>query len=335
MSEKKIINILIVDNEPENILAVENLFENSDLNIVKAASGEKAVDLMLEQDFALVFLNAVMQKTEGFDTAKSMRRSERTRHIPIILLIPAGIEKEFTLKDYRSGVVDYLYKPIDPVVLKSKVNVFIELYTQKELLNKQTAMLLRKDEELRELRGQLEELKRKLEEHSFYDSLTQLPNRRRFKEFLNLEWRRCIRTGGVVSLVMIEIDFFKQFIDHYGRQAGDDCLRKVAEALADSAKRVPDFVVHYSGGNFAVVLPETNNDAGVFVAERVRENIELLNIPHWQSPAANHVTISLGIASIVPSTDSSPSDLIDAANTFLDEAKKWGGNQVRTLEPLI
>ena len=140
-----------------------------------------------------------------------------------------------------------------------------------------------------------------------------------------------MRTGRPVSLIMIEIDSFKQFIDHYGWEAGDECLREVAEALANSANRAPDFVGRYSENNFAVILAETDNEAAIFVGEKMLEEIELQDIPHRHSTTANHVTISLGLASMAPSLDSSPSKLIDAANNFLDQAKQAGGNQAKPL----
>ncbi len=120
---------------------------------------------------------------------------EKTRHIPILFLTTLSGRKKFDFKDYESGPIDYLYDPIDPIVLRSKVNIFTELYIQKKLLNKQNALLEQKEQELRKVKIQLEDSNRKLENFSSYDSLTALPNLRRFKELVDLDWRRSIRTG--------------------------------------------------------------------------------------------------------------------------------------------
>ena len=332
MSENKNINILIVGDNPEISQAVQSLLDESALNIVRAGTGKEAIAFMEEQDFALVLLNVQEWQKEGFATAKSMRKKEKTRHIPILFLTTLSGRKEFDFKDYESGPIDYLFDPINPLLLRSKVNIFTELYIQKKLLSMKSELLAQKVRELGEVKIQLEEAKRKLEELTLYDSLTGLPGRRRFEELVDMEWRRSIRTGRPVSLIMIEIDFFKQFNDHYGRPAGDDCLSKTAGVLKGSTKRAPDFVFYCGKDEFGVVLPETNIDAAVIVAERIREDTELLNIPHLESPAADHVTISLGIASAIPAADSSALELMETTVNCLDEAKREGGNRVRVMD---
>ena len=149
MNEKEKINILIVDDRPENLLALENLLESPELNIIKATSGNEALGRMLEYDFALVLLDVQMPEMDGFETAELMRGSAKTRHVPIIFVTAISKEEKHIFKGYDAGAVDYLFKPLDPHVLKSKVNVFLQLYSQKKSLEKTTGHLRRTVEELK------------------------------------------------------------------------------------------------------------------------------------------------------------------------------------------
>jgi len=134
MNETEKTSILIVDDRPEKLLALENLLGSPDLNIVKAASGNEALGLMLESDFALVLLDVQMPEMDGFETAERMRRSERTRQVPIIFVTAINKDRKHLFHGYETGAVDYLFKPLDPRILKSKVNVFLQLYKQKRSL---------------------------------------------------------------------------------------------------------------------------------------------------------------------------------------------------------
>ncbi len=326
MPQKYSINVLIVNEDRENLLSLEKFLESHDLNITSVSSGKKAQILIKEQEFAFIFVNTGLQKKKALETAGYIGKI--AGDTPVIILSPEGMEKEFAFFEHESGVIDCISKPITMAVLRNKMNLFTEFYIQKKLLKKQTQLLRQKDEELGKMRVQLEELTARLNDLSFPGSLTMLPDRRRFGEFLELEWRRCIRSGGEVSLLMIEIDSFEEYIECYGRPAGDELLRKVAAVLAGSAKRVPDFVVHYSEGNFAVVLPQTNKNDAVFVGERMRDGVELQGFEHRKSAQADHVTISLGIASSAPTPDSSPADLIEASSEILDKAREEGGNRM-------
>jgi PAS domain S-box-containing protein len=134
MKEREKLNILLVDDKPENLVSLEALLENPDHNIIKTTSGNKALSLMLEYDFALVLLDVQMPEMDGFEMAELMRGSEKTKYIPIIFVTAISKEQKHVFKGYESGAVDYLFKPLDPDILKSKVNVFIELHRQKKLL---------------------------------------------------------------------------------------------------------------------------------------------------------------------------------------------------------
>jgi len=147
MTEKRKVNILAVDDREENLLALESWLSGPDLNVIKATSGNEALGLMLEYDIALVLLDVQMPDMDGFETAELMRGSDRTMRIPIIFVTAISTDQKHVFKGYKSGAVDYLFKPLDPHILKSKVNIFTELYQYKrslENMNKELQAALSK-----------------------------------------------------------------------------------------------------------------------------------------------------------------------------------------------
>ncbi len=124
-------NILLVDDSPENLLAFEQVLRSLDVNIITAISGNEALTLVLEHDFALVLLDVQMPAMDGFETAKLMRGIDKTRHLPIIFVTAISKDQKHVFTGYATGAVDYLFKPVDPDILRSKVTVFLELHRQK------------------------------------------------------------------------------------------------------------------------------------------------------------------------------------------------------------
>ena len=143
------VEVLIVDDRPENLLAVESVIENPGLNIIKASTGNEALSLMLDHEFALAILDVQMPGIDGFETAELMRGSEKTRQIPIIFVTALSKEHKYVFKGYESGAVDYLFKPIDPGILRSKVKVFCELFRQKRIIQDQLREIEEKNEDLK------------------------------------------------------------------------------------------------------------------------------------------------------------------------------------------
>lgn len=171
-------------------------------------------------------------------------------------------------------------------------------------------------------------LKQRLESFAYLDSLTEIPNRRYFDQVFDQEWRYCLRNKKELSIILVDIDFFKSYNDTYGHQAGDVALKKVAQALHNSLNRSHDLAARYGGEEFICVLPDTSLEGAQIKAERLRADVENLNIPHENSKTSNVVTISLGIASIVPRDDMNPSDLLKMADEALYISKKDGRNRV-------
>jgi diguanylate cyclase (GGDEF)-like protein/PAS domain S-box-containing protein len=163
------------------------------------------------------------------------------------------------------------------------------------------------------------------------DGLTQIANRRRFDQYLENEWHRLKREQMPLSLILFDVDFFKRYNDTYGHLAGDDCLRQLGSALKSVIKRPTDLVARYGGEEFAVILPNTEIEGAISVAQTIRQAVYDLIIPHAQSSVCDRVTVSLGVASIVPNCETSPQDLINAADKSLYIAKQQGRNRVHTV----
>ncbi|MBB4862214.1 diguanylate cyclase (GGDEF)-like protein/PAS domain S-box-containing protein [Pseudomonas nitritireducens] len=175
---------------------------------------------------------------------------------------------------------------------------------------------------------QLIMLQRQLEEYSYKDGLTGVANRRMFDSVLDTEWGSAQRSGQPLSLVLLDIDYFKQFNDHYGHIRGDDCLRIVGKALAFALHRPRDFIARFGGEEFVLVLPETDNEAAQQIAERCRDALREQRIVHEKSGVSDLLTISLGVGTAVPSSSDRPLDFVAAVDRLLYQAKQAGRDRL-------
>ena len=173
-----------------------------------------------------------------------------------------------------------------------------------------------------------EKYNRELEYLSYHDELTGLSNRRRFENRLISEWKRSVREQSTLALILVDVDYFKQYNDTYGHLAGDECLRRIAKTLQACCKRPADLSARYGGEEFILLLPDTNVEGATFLAETIREKIEDLNIRHETSEAHTIVTVSSGVAVVKPSQDDSQNELIAHADEALYFAKQHGRNLV-------
>jgi diguanylate cyclase (GGDEF)-like protein/PAS domain S-box-containing protein len=174
----------------------------------------------------------------------------------------------------------------------------------------------------------LQQDRQELEILANYDGLTQVANRRCFDSYLNQEWNRLTREQVPLGLILCDVDFFKVYNDLYGHQAGDLCLQKVAATLQESIKRPADLVARYGGEEFAIILPNTNIQGSVEVAEAMKSNLRALQIVHEGSQTERYITLSFGVASIIPIAHQSSSILLTAADSALYQAKKLGRNRI-------
>ncbi len=182
--------------------------------------------------------------------------------------------------------------------------------------------------QLREAKRRLEALARELRQLSAEDGLTGIANRRHFDQVLLREWRRATRGRYPLTLVLLDLDYFKDFNDRYGHQAGDECLREVGQVLRAHCRRSGDMAARYGGEEFAVVLPGTGREDAREVAARICADVQALAIPHETSPSGPVVTVSAGVASVVPDRNGAPADLIELADGALYRAKGSGRNRV-------
>jgi len=189
--------------------------------------------------------------------------------------------------------------------------------------------------ELEKTNQKLAKANRELEKLTFIDGLTGVSNRRHFDQVLDNEWRRALRNQNPLSLIMIDIDHFKRYNDHYGHQEGDECLKKVAKTLSRMAKRPGDLVARYGGEEFAIILSDTISKSALKLAEETKEAVLSLKIPHSTSQVCENVTVSLGLTSLTPDSDLSPQNLIKAADRALYKAKNEGRNQVQIFDNMV
>lgn len=180
--------------------------------------------------------------------------------------------------------------------------------------------------ERKQTEQKLIELQKELEQLSFKDGLTGVANRRMFDSVMEMEWLNAKRNRQPLTLIMIDIDYFKQYNDHYGHVQGDDCLKRVSQALSDSASRARDFVARFGGEEFVLILPESNADAAAAVAERCRKAIFKLQIPHDKSHISQLLSISLGVGTVTPGPHDQPLDFINTVDKRLYQAKQSGRN---------
>jgi len=320
--------ILIVDDMPEDFLALEHLLTNQDVVIVRAASSGEALTATAVHDFALILLAANMPGMDSYELATLLHGNTRSKHIPIIFITAATEDWAQLGKGFDCGAVDYVFKPLDPLVFAGRVKVFLNLYRQQQLLREKAEQLDRQLIELENLRLKLEMANKKLEYLSVTDPLTGLMNRRRFDEVSREEWQRAARDKRPLTLLLIDIDHFKKYNDTYGHLQGDRALRRVAKTLLATAQRPTDRVMRYGGEEFIVILPDTDALGGCQVAEKLRLAVQAIRLRHKSSPVAPVLTISIGVATTVPaSRRPAMTGLIAAADNALYEAKKMGRNR--------
>lgn len=175
---------------------------------------------------------------------------------------------------------------------------------------------------------ELEIANEELQELVFKDELTQLHNRRYFDEVMVKEWKRAIREKQAISLIMCDVDYFKQYNDSYGHQAGDYCLQKVAQCLALSCQRPTDAVCRYGGEEFVIVLPNTKYSGAIYIAGQIRSRLRQCKIPHEKSLVSKYVTLSFGVASCIPQVNEDYNLFLEKADNALFASKKQGRDRI-------
>ncbi|RBP63873.1 diguanylate cyclase (GGDEF)-like protein [Alkalibaculum bacchi] len=200
-----------------------------------------------------------------------------------------------------------------------------------ELVSQRTKDLEKSKEKIEQQKLELEKINKNLNQLSFKDCLTGIWNRRKYDETIEIEWRRCLRYKRPIALILLDIDYFKQFNDLYGHMAGDECLIKIGDTLKKSLSRSSDMAARYGGEEFIVLLPDSGKEEAIKIATMLRINIESIKIPHEKSSVSNYVTVSIGVTSTIPNNKSSYDDLFKVVDRALYQAKDAGRNQIKYL----
>ncbi len=290
--------LLIVDDDAANIDMIYATL-GDEYEIVFARNGQQCLELARTALPDVILLDVMMPGMDGYTVCTHLKADASTANIPVVFITGLGDVAAET-RGLEAGAVDYVTKPISPAVVRLRVRNQIELKRAREQLQKL----------------------------AITDGLTGLANRRHFDVRLDIEIRRLARSQAPLSLLMLDVDHFKLFNDAYGHVAGDQCLRQVASTLDDAVSRAPDLAARYGGEEFAAILPETDHEGAVALAERLRDRVAASGIPHRASLVAQHVTVSVGIVTVRCNALQMPSDLIALADAQLYRAKHEGRDRV-------
>lgn len=289
--------VLVVDDTPANLSLMSSLLKDT-YKVKVANCGARALEIAQSGPPPdLILLDIMMPELDGYEVCRRLKAQESTKDIPIIFITAMG-DVENESMGFALGAVDYISKPFNKTVVKARIRVHMQLKRQSRLL----------------------------ENLVFLDALTEVPNRRALDQTFAQEWARSVRSGLPLSYVLIDIDLFKRYNDHYGHGSGDECLARVAKALHGCVQRPSDFLGRYGGEEFAAILANTDMDQALQVAQHFHASVAALQIPHAHSEVAAQVTVSIGITTTQPTADNSMLWLSDAADRMLYAAKQGGKN---------
>jgi diguanylate cyclase (GGDEF)-like protein len=308
-TEPNLQRILLVDDDLVVRAKVSESLEQDGFEVILAKNGNDGIAAYQEHRPDLILVDAVMPILDGFEFCEQLKNlGER---LTPILMITSLDDNESVDRAFASGATDYITKPINLPVLRQRVR---NLVRQSHLIKNQLTELQQANQDLKLLAN--------------LDSLTKLSNRRGFDDYIQKEWDRMKRIKAPLSLIMCDVDFFKNYNDRYLHPNGDKCLVKVAMSMRSTVRRSGDLVARYGGEEFAIVLPNTDALGAVSVGENVRSAIKGLQITHEASAVCPYVTVSVGVSTIIPNSENDFQALINAADRALYQAKSQGRDRV-------
>lgn len=289
--------ILIVDDEPTNIEILSAALDE-DYEIYFATSGPDALDVMQSVLPDMILLDVLMPGMDGYEVCRRLKEDDLLRDVPVVFTTALD-EEHAQLKGLDLGAIDYITKPISAPIVRARIRNHIEAKT---------------------LRDSLAEI-------AVTDTLTGLGNRRMLDTTLRRETLRLARKGEPLSVIILDVDFFKRFNDSYGHSAGDRCLTMIAAALKRAVRRAADLAARHGGEEFACVLPENDHETAMEIARGIRERVQMLGIPHNASDVAPYVTVSIGVATAHTVPGAVPEVWMEVADEQLYIAKTSGRNK--------
>src|SRR5690242_17853702 len=292
-------NILVVDDSPDKLSLLEAALCLAGYSVTTATDGDEALAAIESYQPDLVITDVMMPRINGYELAQRIRANPLTKFIPVIMQTALGRRAEDLRRASEVGALGYITDPTDLELLLARARTLLEFKAYLDVC----------------------------EEAAFTDHLTGLANRRRFERQLDREVSRVLRYEHPFSLLMLDVDSFKNLNDTYGHDAGDEAIRRLARVLREGTRGI-DLAARIGGEEFAVLLVETSKDGAVEVAERLRLAIRALEIP-----GAEQITASFGVAEC-PSDAQTASDLLKAADVALYEAKRNGRDRVVVTGPL-
>lgn len=313
--------VLLVDDQAMIGEAIRrSLAQDLNIDFHFCADPHQAITMAMRIKPTVILQDLVMPGLDGLSLVRDYRQHPATQDIPIIVL---STKEDPAIKSaaFAAGANDYLVKLPDTLELVARIRYHSRSYLT----------LQQRDEAYRALRvsqQQLLETNLVLQRLMNSDGLTGLSNRRHFDEYLEMEWRRAMRDKSQLSLLMVDVDYFKAYNDTFGHLDGDESLRKVAQAIRQSSSRATDLAARYGGEEFALVLPGTSPGGARLVAEKLRQMVLGLAIPHTTPEPGSSITVSVGVATCSPEQGSDCRVLISAADKGLYMAKHAGRNRV-------
>ncbi|KTF11239.1 MAG: diguanylate cyclase [Pseudoalteromonas sp.] len=290
--------VLIVDDDPLNRLVLEKTLKDEH-DVFLVDSGEKALTFVKTTQVDLIILDVIMPGIDGYEVLVQLKENPITQSVPIIF-ISANRSHDDEAKGLELGAMDYITKPFSPSIVRVRVR---------------NQLLIKQKNDLLEMLASI-------------DGLTEIPNRRYLDENLSREWRRSKRSGTPLSVLLMDIDHFKRYNDCYGHRAGDECLKEVAQVLAAQCERGSDFIARYGGEEFAAVLPGVGKADAIEFANKIRSAVNALDIEHRASLNADHITISIGIATTESGQIYAEQALLEEADLGLYAAKDEGRDRI-------
>ncbi|MBQ4811747.1 diguanylate cyclase response regulator [Pseudoalteromonas luteoviolacea] len=265
---QKSANILVLDGDPLNRVVLENTLSEDHL-VISCSSSDQAFERLLKTKFDLIIVDILMPDDEGLDFLLQLKADPMCYQIPVIV-ISASNSYQDEARGLMLGAVDYIVKPFSPNIVKARVKIHLAIKQKNDLLERLANI----------------------------DGLTEVPNRRALDETLAQLWYQSRDQHVSLSILLVDIDYFKEFNDACGYSAGDECLVKVAKALESITQRVDGFVARYDGVRFVALVNKRGAEQALALASAMHQAVDALEIPHPCSPICAHVTISVGVVHV-------------------------------------